>query len=124
LYSASLADFERVVKINVTGTFLCYQHAAKQMVSQGHGGRIVGASSLAGQIGHAGYDAYCTSKFAVRGLTQSVGACIVSCFQSFDDRHVNPAADLAKHGITVNAYAPGIVETPMGLFSLPMLKRT
>lgn len=65
------------------------------MVAQGRGGRIIGASSLAGKQGNEGIFAYCASKFAVRGMTQAA------------------AAELAKHRITVNAYAPGLIDTPM-----------
>ncbi|KAF8808443.1 NAD(P)-binding protein [Phlegmacium glaucopus] len=88
-------DFLRIFSVNTLGTFLCYKYAAQQMVKQGRGGRIVGASSMAGKTAFPLITAYGTSKFAVRGLTQ------------------NAALDLAKYGITVNAYAPGPVDTPM-----------
>ncbi|KAG2032096.1 acetoin reductase family protein [Suillus americanus] len=84
-------DFESVLSVNVKGTFYCYKYAAQQMIAQGEGGRIIGASSLAGKKGSA----YCASKFAVRGLTQSA------------------AIELGRNGITVNAYAPGTIQTPM-----------
>ncbi|TFK50482.1 NAD(P)-binding protein [Heliocybe sulcata] len=76
------------------GTFFCYKYAAEQMVKQGRGGRIVGASSIAGKQGTAEAAVYAASKFAIRGLTQSA------------------ALEWGKHGITVNAYAPGITITP------------
>jgi len=88
-------DFQRTLNVNVMGTFLCYKYAAQQMVKQGRGGRIIGASSLAGKAAWPMLSAYGSSKFAVRGLTQ------------------NAALDLGKHGITVNAYAPGPIDTPM-----------
>jgi len=88
-------DWNRIFSINCAGVFLCYQFAAKQMIKQGRGGRIIGASSLAGQQGKAGLSAYSATKFAVRGLTQSV------------------ASELGPYGITVNAYAPGAIETTM-----------
>jgi hypothetical protein len=47
------ADFDRLYAINVRGTFFCYKYAAIQMVSQGRGGRIIGASSLAGKKGQS-----------------------------------------------------------------------
>ena len=88
-------DFQRSFTVNAQSTFLCYKYAAKQMVKQGRGGRIIGASSLAGKTGGAFMvliiiltralmsvtrnkawpllTAYSTSKFAVRGLTQNAG---------------------------------------------------
>ncbi|KAG1883245.1 hypothetical protein F4604DRAFT_281896 [Suillus subluteus] len=86
-------DFESMLSVNVKGTFYSYKYAAQQMIAQGEGGRIIGASSLAGKKGLRSLSAYCASKFAVRGLTQS--------------------AELGRNGITVNAYAPGIIQTPM-----------
>lgn len=59
--------------INVKGTFLCYKYAGIQMVAQGKGGRIIGACSIASKRGTAGLGAYASSKFAIRGLTQSTG---------------------------------------------------
>jgi len=88
-------DLQRMFAVNTQSTFLCYKYAAKQMVKQGRGGRIIGASSLAGKTGWPMLTGYSLSKFAIRGLTQ------------------NAALDLGKYGITVNAYAPGPVDTPM-----------
>ncbi|KAJ3861956.1 acetoin dehydrogenase [Lentinula novae-zelandiae] len=66
------------------------------MVAQGRpGGRIIGASSFAGKQGLTHIGAYAASKFAVRGLTQVA------------------ALELGHHGITVTAYAPGAIETPL-----------
>ena len=59
--------------VNARGTFLCYKYAAAQMVTQGRGGRIIGASSIAGKRGQSLCSAYSASKFAVRALTQSAG---------------------------------------------------
>lgn len=72
---------------------LCYKYAAQQMVRQGRGGRLIGACSIAGKRGDPNSAAYCASKFAVRGMSQSA------------------AIDLAPHGITVNCYAPGAIHT-------------
>lgn len=59
--------------VNARGTFLCYKYAAQQMIKQGRGGRIIGASSILGKIGLQGCSVYSASKFAVRGLTQTAG---------------------------------------------------
>ncbi|KAF8836786.1 NAD(P)-binding protein [Paxillus ammoniavirescens] len=92
---AGLRDWDRIMAVNARGTFLCYKYAAEQMIKQGRGGRIIGASSLMGKTGSPSLSAYCASKFAVRGLTQAA------------------ALELGRHGITVNAYAPGHIETPL-----------
>ncbi|KZV75724.1 NAD-binding protein [Peniophora sp. CONT] len=88
-------DFDVMMKVNARGEFLCLKHGAAQMVKQGRGGRIVCATSLAGLQGQAPGLGYCASKFAIIGIMQSA------------------AAELAKHKITVNAYAPGMLpDTP------------
>jgi len=74
---------------------LCYREAAKQMIKQGKGGKIVGACSTAGFRPSGNTVAYSTSKWAVRGLTQAA------------------ALEFAKYDINVNAYAPGPVDTDM-----------
>ncbi|KAJ7458322.1 hypothetical protein B0H11DRAFT_2061713 [Mycena galericulata] len=88
-------EWDHTFAVNVRGVFLCYQHAARQMILQGRGGRIIGACSGAGKQGYGMLPDYSSSKFAVRGLTQAA------------------AVEFGKHGITVNAYAPGSVVTPM-----------
>ncbi|KAJ6551115.1 NAD-binding protein [Mycena capillaripes] len=88
-------EWDRIMNINGRGPFLCYKYAGIQMIKQGRGGRIIGASSLAGKQGQANAAAYSASKFAVRGLTQAA------------------AMEFGAHGITVNAYAPGAIDTPM-----------
>jgi len=88
-------EYDKVHAVNNRGVFLCYTEAARQMISQGHGGKIIGASSIAGHKGFGLLAAYSSSKFGVRALTQ---AC---------------AQEWAAHGITVNAYCPGIVDTQM-----------
>ncbi|KAF9223032.1 NAD(P)-binding protein [Gyrodon lividus] len=95
ILETSTTDWDSVLAVNCRGTFLCYKYAAKQMITQGTKGRMVGASSLAGKKGHAFLGAYCASKFALRGLTQTA------------------AIEFGRHGITVNAYAPGAIETTM-----------
>ncbi|KAJ7621482.1 acetoin reductase family protein [Roridomyces roridus] len=89
----TVEEWDRVMNFNARGTFLSYKYAGLQMVKQGRGGRIIGASSLTGKQGHNTQVPYSASKFAVRGLTQS--------------------AAIRLAGITVNAYAPGVIETPM-----------
>ncbi|KAH9929827.1 uncharacterized protein B0H18DRAFT_175779 [Fomitopsis serialis] len=86
-------EWDRVININLRGVMLCYKYAAKQMIEQGRGGRIIGASSMAGRHGMPYTSAYAASKFAIRGLTQSL------------------ASELAKDNITVNVYAPGAIRT-------------
>ncbi|CAL1708269.1 unnamed protein product [Somion occarium] len=88
-------DFNRVLGVNTLGVMLAFKHAAQQMIKQGRGGRIIGASSLSGKQGMADVSLYCASKFAVRGMTQAT------------------ALELQKHNITVNSYAPGLILTPM-----------
>jgi len=92
---ATLETFERVWAVNVQGVMLCYKYAAEQMVKQGRGGRIIGASSSAGKRGTPIISIYSMTKFAVRGMTHSA------------------AEELAPHKITVNTYAPGFIITPL-----------
>ncbi|RDB27112.1 Diacetyl reductase [(S)-acetoin forming] [Hypsizygus marmoreus] len=91
----TVADWDRLFSVNVRGTFLCYKYAAAQMIKQGHGGRIIGASSIAGQEGFLEMSAYSGTKFAIRGLTQSA------------------SKEWGPHNITVNVYCPGAIETEM-----------
>ncbi|KAL1746138.1 hypothetical protein HDZ31DRAFT_62495 [Schizophyllum fasciatum] len=92
----SVENFSRTTEINMKGTFLCYQYAGRKMIQAGHqDGRIIGACSFGGKRPAAGLTSYVASKFAVRGLTQCA------------------ALELGPHGITVNAYAPGMIDTDM-----------
>ncbi|EGO23118.1 hypothetical protein SERLADRAFT_450789 [Serpula lacrymans var. lacrymans S7.9] len=95
LLDVSEADFDNILSVNVKGVLFCYRHAAKAMINQGKGGRIIGASSIAGKRAARGCCAYNVSKSAVQALTQTA------------------ATEFAKHNITVNAYAPGITDTAM-----------
>jgi meso-butanediol dehydrogenase/(S,S)-butanediol dehydrogenase/diacetyl reductase len=88
-------DFDRLYAINVKGVLWCAQAAAQQMIEQGGGGKIINAASSAAHTSHAVLGTYGSSKFCVRALT-----------------HVM-AQEFAPHGITVNSYCPGIVDTGM-----------
>jgi len=95
LFETSVDHWDSMFDVNAKGTFLCYKYAAAQMIKQGRGGRIIGPSSRNGKRGMPDGIAYSSTKFAIRGLTQAA------------------ALELGRHGITVNTYAPGAIDTPM-----------
>ncbi|AQS88492.1 sorbitol dehydrogenase [Neoasaia chiangmaiensis NBRC 101099] len=84
--------YRRVFAVNVEGLLFTLQAAAKQMIAQGKGGKIINFASQAGRRGEALVALYCASKAAVISITQSTGL------------------DLIKYGINVNAIAPGVVD--------------
>jgi len=90
----SLSEFRTVLDVNVAGTFLCAQRAAKGMMAQGYG-RIVNLSSISGERAGVGRVAYGTSKAAVAALTRQL------------------AMELGRFGITANSIAPGPIVTPL-----------
>jgi glucose 1-dehydrogenase len=87
--------WQKVLAINLTGPFLCSRRAAKQMVAQGGGGRIINISSVHEDITMPTNAAYCATKGGLRMLMRTI------------------AVELAPHRITVNNIAPGAVDTPM-----------
>ncbi|KAF8608719.1 NAD(P)-binding protein [Ceratobasidium sp. AG-I] len=86
--------FDQLYAVNIKGVLYSYRAAARAMIPRGSG-RIIGASSVSGKGGEFNKGAYCASKAAVRSLTQTA------------------AREWGRHGITVNAYAPGPVDTDM-----------
>lgn len=85
--------WDEVQRVNVKGTFLCSRAVGREMIARGRGGKIIVISSVGGKRGRARFAAYCASKFALIGFTQSM------------------ALELASHSINVNAICPGLVET-------------
>ncbi|MCV0397803.1 MAG: L-iditol 2-dehydrogenase [Rhizobiaceae bacterium] len=85
-------SYDRLFSVNVAGVLFMLQAVAKSMIERGQGGRIINMASQAGRRGEALVAVYCASKAAIISLTQSAGL------------------DLIRHGINVNAIAPGVVD--------------
>ena len=99
LHKLTLEDWNRVISVNATGTFLCTQAFISGMVER-KWGRVVNVASVAGLSGSRYIAAYSASKHAVIGFTRCA------------------AAEVAQHGVTVNAVCPGFVDTDMTAESL------
>jgi 3alpha(or 20beta)-hydroxysteroid dehydrogenase len=94
LRKLAVADWQRVLDVNLTGAFLGMRAVIDPMIARG-GGSIVNISSVEGLAGSAHLHAYVAAKFGLRGITKSA------------------AVELARHGIRVNSVHPGLVHTPM-----------
>lgn len=94
-------EFDRIMAINVKGTFLPAQAVARGMIARGQGGKIITIGSVRGLVGHPlGYVSYGTSKGAVHLLTRQL------------------ATEWAQHRINVNCIAPSVIKTPLADFIL------
>lgn len=87
-------NWHAIMNVNALGTLIGIQEGARTMVPLGQG-KIINTSSIAGRQGYPSFAPYCASKFAVNALTQAA------------------ARALAEHNITCNAFAPGVVDTPL-----------
>jgi NAD(P)-dependent dehydrogenase (short-subunit alcohol dehydrogenase family) len=90
-----LAAWRHVLEVDLTGAFLCGQAAARLLVAQGRGGRVINVTSIHEHVPLVGSAAYCAAKGGLGLLTKVM------------------ALELAQHGITVNSVAPGEIATPM-----------
>lgn len=95
LVELSPEEWDRTFAVNVRGVFLSFREAARRMIEQGGGGRLLATASIAAKMGSPFQSHYQASKSAVVGLVRSA------------------AWELGAHGITVNCYCPGIVDTDM-----------
>ncbi|KAG8708453.1 hypothetical protein FRC09_001251 [Ceratobasidium sp. 395] len=91
----TVSEWNLNMNVNALGTLFCYRSAARQMIKQGRGGRLIGASTVCAYKGNPTVAAYSASKFAMRGLTQSA------------------ALEFAPHKITVNCFSGGCINTAM-----------
>jgi meso-butanediol dehydrogenase / (S,S)-butanediol dehydrogenase / diacetyl reductase len=88
-------DWDRMFAVNVRGVFISLQAAGRQMVAQGQGGRLLATASIAAKMGSPYQAHYQSSKTAIVGMVRSA------------------AWEFGRHGITVNCYCPGVVDTDM-----------
>jgi len=92
---ATEATWHKIMDVNALGVMIGIQEAARAMIAAGTKGKIINTASIAGRTGYPDFAPYCASKFAVVALTHA------------------GARALASNGITVNAFAPGVVDTPL-----------
>ena len=97
LVQTTRETWDRLIAVNLTGTFLCTQHVARAMVAQGRGGSIIVIVSTAGHQGQTGNIGYCTSKSGLLNFTRAA------------------AMDLAKHRIRVNSLTPTATDVEEGI---------
>src|SRR5215472_14156861 len=93
-------DFDRIIDVNLKGTWLSARSAVRAMIKAGHGGTVVMIGSINSMVGNAGASAYCASKGGVLMLGKTL------------------ALDWAQYGVRVNIVGPGVVNTPMSARSL------
>ncbi|HEX6209136.1 MAG TPA: SDR family oxidoreductase, partial [Methylomirabilota bacterium] len=93
-------DYDRVLDVNLKGAYFAVQAAARQMVKQGGGGRLINISSIHEDVAFLNHSPYAVSKGGVRMLTRTL------------------CQELAGHGITINNIAPGAVATPINAQTL------
>jgi len=94
------ANFDQIVRVNTWGVIVCTQEAARQMIAQGSGGKIINTGSIASRQGFWDFVPYCVAKFGTLAVTQAT------------------ARGLIEHGITVNAFAPGVVAASLILLGI------
>jgi len=93
------AEWDKILDVNTKGVFLCCQEAIKRIRKHGKGGRLINTASGQARQGFVFTPHYAASKFGVVGVTQSL------------------AKEVAKEGITVNAFCPGIIDTDMWAYN-------